>query len=203
MGDEDELCPALGEALDEGPVTADVRLVEWGVDLVEDRDREARPVRREQREQEGERPHGPLADGEQVQRLGLLARRLQADAQADGPCSVRLDLDAAAAVVAEQLAHVAAERLLEPLHGSAEAHGRLLVDPLKGRLELGHRERRLDRLDLQVLQALLRLGQVGYRPVVDGAERLELLTDLAEAGPGGALARVERHEAVRKSRSSS
>src|SRR5690606_29349219 len=151
-----------------------------------------------QREQERQRAHGALADRQQVQRLRLLARRLQADAHAHRPRAFHLDLDAALAVAAEELPHVPPEGLLEARQRRVQARARLAVDALQRRLQLGDRQGGLDGLHLEVLLALGGLGQVGGGAVVHGAEGLELRLHVAQAGAGSALAEVELLDAGRE-----
>ena len=79
MRDDDELRP-VGEAAQELDEAADVRVVEGGLDLVEEIER-ARP-REEEREEEGDRAEGLFAAGEEREPLHTL------------PGGAQLDLDA-------------------------------------------------------------------------------------------------------------
>ena len=77
--DDDEL-RAVGEAPQQLDEAADVRVVERGLDLVEEVER-ARP-REEEREEERDRAERLLAAGEQREPRDLLARRLELDLDA-------------------------------------------------------------------------------------------------------------------------
>ena len=167
MGHDEEL-GAIGEAGELGDEAAHVRLVEGGVDLVEDA--EGGGIHGEQGEEEGDGRERALAAGEQAEGAEALAGWLGLDLDAGVDDVVGVEQLEPRGATTEEGGEVVAESGIDLGEGGAEAGAYLAVELGDGGLELSFRVGQVLDLLGEEGVALLALAEVLGGFLVDGAE---------------------------------